>query len=112
MRADIFVEGHLWPLHGRTFDISDIVPCVDICTLQPRHIASRQEFSRFGVASLFVRLCRVAKWISASFGGEEGIQQGSDGVYAHFISLRTGLPLTISMQAAEVMCACCWSNLA
>lgn len=50
-----------------------------------------------------VNQCRVAKWISASFGGEDGVQQGPDGVYAHFVSLRTGLPLTISMQASQVL---------
>ena len=46
--------------------------------------------------------CRVAKWIAASFGGEEGVQQGPQGVYAHFVSLRDGCPLTITMQGTQV----------
>lgn len=48
------------------------------------------------------RLCRVAMWVEHSFGTENGVQQGPQGVEAHFLSLRDGRPLTISMQGTKV----------
>ena len=47
-------------------------------------------------------LCRVAMWVEHSFGTENGVQQGPQEMEAHFMSLRDGRPLTISMQGTKV----------
>ena len=47
-------------------------------------------------------ICRVAMWIEHSFGTENGVQQGPEGVDAHFMSLRDGMPLTLSMRGSKV----------
>ena len=45
-------------------------------------------------------------WVEHSFGTENGVQHGPEGVEAHFMSLRDGRPLTLSMQGTQ---ACCLS---
>ena len=40
-------------------------------------------------------------WVEHSFGTENGVQHGSEGVEAHFLSLRDGRPLTISMRGTQ-----------
>lgn len=46
--------------------------------------------------------CRVAMWVEHSFGTENGVQHGPEGVEAHFMSLRDGRPLSISMRGTKV----------
>ena len=41
-------------------------------------------------------------WVEHSFGTENGVQHGPEGVEAHFLSLRDGRPLTISMRGTQV----------
>lgn len=41
-------------------------------------------------------------WVEHSFGTENGVQHGPEGVEAHFLSLRDGRPLTISMRGNQV----------
>ena len=41
-------------------------------------------------------------WVEHSFGTENGVQHGPEGVEAHFMSLRDGRPLTISMRGTKV----------
>jgi len=41
-------------------------------------------------------------WVEHSFGTENGVQHGPEGVEAHFLSLRDGTPLTISMRGTQV----------
>lgn len=41
-------------------------------------------------------------WVEHSFGTENGVQHGPEGVEAHFLSLRDGRPLTISMHGTQV----------
>jgi hypothetical protein len=43
-------------------------------------------------------------WVEHSFGTENGVQHGPEGVEAHFLSLRDGRPLTISMRGTQVSC--------
>lgn len=43
-------------------------------------------------------------WVEHSFGTENGVQHGPEGVEAHFLSLRDGRPLTISMRGTQVGC--------
>ncbi|KAL0033983.1 hypothetical protein WJX79_001201 [Trebouxia sp. C0005] len=53
--------------------------------------------------SIAERPARVAMWVEHSFGTENGVQHGPEGVEAHFMSLRDGRPLTISMRGIQVM---------
>lgn len=46
-------------------------------------------------------------WVEHSFGTENGVQHGPEGVEAHFLSLRDGRPLTISMRGTQVGCTPC-----
>ena len=47
-------------------------------------------------------MCRVAMWVEHSFGTENGVQHGPEGLEAHFMSLRDGRPLTFSMRGTQV----------
>lgn len=45
-------------------------------------------------------------WVEHSFGTDNGVQHGLEGVQAHFLSLRDGRPLTISMRGTQVTLHC------
>lgn len=41
-------------------------------------------------------------WVEHSFGTDNGVQHGPEGVDAHFMSLRDGRPLSICMRGTKV----------
>lgn len=51
-------------------------------------------------------------WVEHSFGTENGVQHGPEGVEAHFMSLRDGRPLTISMRGTKVSLKALWDHSA
>ncbi|KAL3143199.1 Bardet-Biedl syndrome 2 protein [Trebouxia sp. C0009 RCD-2024] len=73
------------------------------CMYAPADLEALPMSESTVIFNISERPARVAMWVEHSFGTDNGVQHGPEGVEAHFMSLRDGRALTISMRGTKVV---------